>query len=104
MILWTSVPGYMGFGYTQQLTNIGELDARGYEMVFKYRDVKGEFRYEFGFNLSSVAMVHKLSGLLILPMLKAIWRPSGRRFMELKQQISKNGMPGPLISRKRERH
>jgi TonB-linked SusC/RagA family outer membrane protein len=53
MILWTSVPGYMGFGYTQQLTNIGELDAKGYEMVFKYRDVKGEFRYEFGFNLSS---------------------------------------------------
>ena len=54
MILWTSVPGYMGFGYTQQLTNIGELDARGYEMSFKYRNVKGEFRYELGFNLSSV--------------------------------------------------
>jgi len=53
MILWTSVPGYMGFGYTQQLTNIGELDAKGYEMIFKYRDAKGEFRYELGFNLSS---------------------------------------------------
>ncbi len=53
MILWTSVPGYMGFGYTQQLTNIGELAAKGYEMMFKYRDAVGEFRYELGFNLSS---------------------------------------------------
>jgi len=53
MILWTSVPGYMGFGYTQQLTNIGELDAKGYEMVFKYRNAEGELRYEVGFNLSS---------------------------------------------------
>ncbi len=53
MILWTSVPGYMGFGYTQQLTNIGELDAKGYEMIFKYRDAVGDFRYELGFNMSS---------------------------------------------------
>jgi TonB-linked SusC/RagA family outer membrane protein len=53
MILWTSVPGYMGFGYTQQLTNIGELDAKGYEMIFKYRDTAGDLRYEVGFNLSS---------------------------------------------------
>ena len=53
MILWTSVPGYMGYGYTQQLTNVGELEAKGYEMVFKYRDAAGEFRYELGFNLSS---------------------------------------------------
>jgi len=53
-ILWTSVPGYMGYGYTRQLTNIGELDAKGYEMSFKYRNRAGEFRYEAGFNLSSV--------------------------------------------------
>jgi len=53
MILWTSVPGYMGFGYTQQLTNIGELDSRGYEMILKYRNAEGKIRYEFGFNLSS---------------------------------------------------
>ncbi|RLD25243.1 MAG: hypothetical protein DRI70_07460 [Bacteroidetes bacterium] len=63
MILWTSVPGYMGFGYTQQLTNIGELEANGYEMIFKYRDAAGELRYELGFNLSSaktkiVKLVH----------------------------------------------
>jgi len=61
MILWTSVPGYMGFGYTQQLTNVGELNARGYEMVFKYRGAVQDLRYEFGFNLSSArSKINKL--------------------------------------------
>jgi len=53
MILWTPVPGYMGYGYDWQLTNIGELSAKGIEMSFKYRDVLGDFRYELGFNISS---------------------------------------------------
>jgi TonB-linked SusC/RagA family outer membrane protein len=54
MILWTPVPGYMGYGYVEQLTNIGEIEANGFEALFKYRDVKGDFRYELGFNISSV--------------------------------------------------
>lgn len=53
MLLWTPVPGYMGYGYVMQLTNIGEIEANGIEAIIKYRNTYGEFRYELGFNISS---------------------------------------------------
>lgn len=57
MLLPTDPKGYMGFGYTTQLTNIGEIEANGFEAVVKYREVKGEFKYEIGFNISAVRTI-----------------------------------------------
>ncbi len=53
-IIYKSVYGYMGYGYEQQLANVGELQAKGIEMSLRYRDNVGSFRYDIGLNGSSI--------------------------------------------------
>ena len=50
----SNLPGYLGYAYSGQWANIGELEAKGYEMILTHRNSVGEFRYNIGFNLSSV--------------------------------------------------
>jgi TonB-dependent starch-binding outer membrane protein SusC len=53
-IIYKSVYGYMGYGYEQQLANVGELQAKGIEMSLRYRDNIGSFFYNIGLNGSSI--------------------------------------------------